>query len=286
MGALRWCAAGLAALVVSGCSSDGAYTCSDASMCMVGQVAGICQATGYCSFPDGTCDSGQRYGEFAGAGLADECVPPGVAETETNEPDTSTTGDSSTTTLGTTSGPTTNEITTDSTTTMEPGPLSDTGDESSSTTGIDPTTITTTASDDSGSESSSGDPKIPAPPCADFNFEDASGAGANLPSVAMFDDQFSTSCYPGEHIDVVFYWVAPVSATYEFSAEVNPADSLDVAGTLRHTCDGEELVCDDDGGGGLDTLIVRDVTAGEEFLYAVTVNGDLGEGFQMSISQK
>ena len=287
---VRWCVAGLAALVISGCSSENAYTCNDASMCIVGQVAGLCQATGYCSFPDGTCDSGQRYGEFAGAGLADECVPPGVEETDTNESVTSTTGNTSTTTLGTTSNTTTSasDVTTDVTTTMEPGPLSDTGDESTSGTSIDPTTITTTttAGSETGSESSTGEPEFPAPPCADYNFEDAFGAGATLPSVSMFEDQFSTSCYPGDHIDVVFYWVAPVSATYEFAAEVNLDEGIDVAGSLWTGCDGMELVCDDDGGGGLDTRIVREVTAGEEFLYVVTVNGDLGEGFQMSIGQK
>lgn len=285
---VRWYGVGVAALVMLGCSTESAYTCSDASMCIVGQVGGICQATGYCSFPDGTCDSGQRYGEFAGAGLADECVPPGAAETDTNESASSTTGNTSTTTLGTTTSDTTTTASDVTTTTMEPGPVSGTGDESTSTTAVDPTTVstTTTAGSETGSESSTGEPEFPTPPCADYNFEDAFGAGATLPSVSMFEDQFSTSCYPGDHIDVVFYWVAPEDATYEFSAEVDLSDGIDVAGSLWTSCEGMELACDDDGGGGLDTVIIRDVSAGEEFLYVVTANGDLSEGFQMSISQK
>lgn len=279
---------GLAALVLLGCSTESAYTCSDASMCIVGQVGGVCQATGYCSFPDGTCDSGQRYGEFAGAGLADECVPPDGAETDTNESASSTTGNTSTTTLGTTTSNATTTTSDVTTTTMEPGPLSGTGDESTGATTIDPTTVstTTTAGSETGSESSTGEPEFPTPPCADYNFEDSFGAGAMLPSVSMFEDQFSTSCYPGDHIDVVFYWVAPEDATYEFSAEVDLADGIDVAGSLWTSCDGMELACDDDGGGGLDTLLVRDVSAGEEYFYVVSVNGDLSEGFQMSISQQ
>ena len=277
--------AGVVALEMFGCGTDGAYACNDATMCVVGQVAGVCQATGYCSFPDGSCDSGQRYGEFAGAGLADRCVPPGGSETDAAGA-ASTTGGTSMTTLGTTletTAGTTSDGRSEGLTTDEgSGPASD---DSSNTTGSATSLASGMSSDDSGGESSTGEPPIPAPPCADFNFEDAFGAGALLPSVAMFGDQFSASCYPGEHPDVVFYWVAPVTATYEFRATVDLEDGLDVAGSLRHTCDGEELACDDDGGGGLYTRIVREVTAGEQYLYVVIVNGDLDSGFSMSISQ-
>ena len=33
----------------------------------------MCEPTGYCSFPDAACESGQRYGDYAG-GLAGQCV--------------------------------------------------------------------------------------------------------------------------------------------------------------------------------------------------------------------
>lgn len=83
--------ASVTVLVCSGCGTQETYSCSHASMCVLGQVAGACQATGYCSFPDGECESGLRYGEFAGAGLDGQCVPSGV-------------GDGASTREGTTSG--------------------------------------------------------------------------------------------------------------------------------------------------------------------------------------
>lgn len=273
--------AGLAALSSLGCNAAQSYACTDASMCIVGQLAGSCQATGYCSFPDQTCESGQRYGEYAGAGLSNDCVPQGSGETDTNAA-TSTTGTTSTTTTSTTI--TTSGLTNQTTS----GPLTASGDESSSTSFGTFGTFSGTASSGSetGTGSSSGGPDIPAPPCADFNFGDSNGAGATVPSVSMFDDQFTASCYPGDHADVVFFWVAPESATYQFTASVDLEDSLDVAGTLRNTCDGPELTCDDDGGGGLDSSFTFSVVEGEEYLYVVSVNGNLDAGFQMSISQQ
>lgn len=60
--------------VAVGCS-PGAFTCEDASECIDGAVPGACQPDGFCSFPDGDCESGQRYGAHSGA-LSRDCVPP------------------------------------------------------------------------------------------------------------------------------------------------------------------------------------------------------------------
>jgi len=65
----------LAAL--SGCSpfgGAGAFTCETDAQCAGGPASGRCErATGFCSFADATCGSGQRYGTSSGT-LSSVCV--------------------------------------------------------------------------------------------------------------------------------------------------------------------------------------------------------------------
>lgn len=58
-----------------GCSpfGGGAFHCTDDTQCTRGGTAGTCQGTGYCSFADDSCPSGQRYGDSSG-GLGGVCV--------------------------------------------------------------------------------------------------------------------------------------------------------------------------------------------------------------------
>ena len=60
-------------LALASCSpfSAGAFTCTDDSQCDL--AGGICQPTGFCSFVDASCASGQRYGENSGD-LSGICV--------------------------------------------------------------------------------------------------------------------------------------------------------------------------------------------------------------------
>lgn len=70
------------ALVLTGCG-DPRFHCQEDDECLEGDVQGVCQATGFCSFPDEACESGQRYGKHAG-GRTGRCVPvEEVAETAT-----------------------------------------------------------------------------------------------------------------------------------------------------------------------------------------------------------
>jgi hypothetical protein len=80
------------AVTASGCSST-VFACSEDADCNAGGRAGICQPEGYCSFPDDSCDSGQRFGEHAGSGLAGMCVVPEAADGTTAIHTTSTSGD-------------------------------------------------------------------------------------------------------------------------------------------------------------------------------------------------
>ena len=59
--------------VVGSCGFD-PFGCADAEDCVANGADGVCEATGFCSFPDEDCDSGRRYGELAGDDLAGECV--------------------------------------------------------------------------------------------------------------------------------------------------------------------------------------------------------------------
>lgn len=58
-----------------GCTTGSVFSCESASDCDRSSGGGVCQPEGYCSFPDDACPSGQRYGDYAGDGLAGECVP-------------------------------------------------------------------------------------------------------------------------------------------------------------------------------------------------------------------
>ena len=53
---------------LAGCA-DQSFTCGDDAQC----PGGVCELTGYCSFPDDGCESGRRYGEHGGR-FAGVCV--------------------------------------------------------------------------------------------------------------------------------------------------------------------------------------------------------------------
>ncbi len=63
-------------------SSSNVFTCASDTDC-TGEGVGTCQSNGFCAFPDAMCESGSRYGELAGGGFANMCVPqdePGETE--------------------------------------------------------------------------------------------------------------------------------------------------------------------------------------------------------------
>lgn len=70
----RFVSGAIAGLWLSSCVGGNAFPCEVTSECVDGGRIGVCQADGWCSFPDAGCTSGQRYGEHAGDGLAGLCV--------------------------------------------------------------------------------------------------------------------------------------------------------------------------------------------------------------------
>jgi hypothetical protein len=91
-----------------GCAPASVFACVADEQC---GDEGRCEAQGYCSFPDVTCDSGRRYGELSGGKIAGTCVP----EDDTAGHGSSTMGDDGSTSVASTSMSTsTGSITSDS----------------------------------------------------------------------------------------------------------------------------------------------------------------------------
>lgn len=61
------------ALALGACIKPGVFECEVDTQCEHAGVAGTCEPTGACSFPDSSCSSGKRYGSLSGA-QSDRCV--------------------------------------------------------------------------------------------------------------------------------------------------------------------------------------------------------------------
>ena len=57
----------------TGCLRTTAFQCSDSTDCARGGGPGVCEPTGFCSFDDGNCNGGRRYGELSGP-FAGQCI--------------------------------------------------------------------------------------------------------------------------------------------------------------------------------------------------------------------
>ncbi len=91
-----------AGLTVGACLRFSPYVCDSNEACRSREQQGICQPTGFCSYPDSGCESGQRYDEFAPGTLAERCVAPAEPETTGTAGPTSTDSGESGTIAGST----------------------------------------------------------------------------------------------------------------------------------------------------------------------------------------
>lgn len=111
-----------------------------------GRPGGSCETTGFCSFPDETCPSGRRYGEFASSAFSDICVDPDVGTSTSYESGSSSSSPGTTVVPGT--GP------------SGSGGSGTSTDASSSVTSTSAVTVSSTTEDSaestSGSESTQG----------------------------------------------------------------------------------------------------------------------------------
>lgn len=148
------------------CGDAGEFVCEANTQCVSGETQGVCEVSGYCSFADSMCPSGQRYGSQAPAHLAKTCVPSSVAEGGTgstsSKPTEAESGEAGTTFgLDDTANDDAAEVT---------GPMTRGGMTSPATTTSDDGSGTTTRLE-TGSGSGSTTEGLPCPPFVD-DFED------------------------------------------------------------------------------------------------------------------
>jgi hypothetical protein len=72
---MRWAVVAIAA---TGCLKAAAFPCTSNEQCTKNGALGTCESVGFCSFPDGECASGRRFGSLSGT-FANQCVGEGDA---------------------------------------------------------------------------------------------------------------------------------------------------------------------------------------------------------------
>ncbi len=121
-------AAAALALACAACGPS-AYACTEDGQCAIDALLGVCQADGFCSFPDDDCPSGQRYGEHGGP-VGGQCVP--VADGTSSSGGVGTTDDTLASLDGSTTAPTRETTsaggTSDATATTDASATTSTGD--------------------------------------------------------------------------------------------------------------------------------------------------------------
>ncbi len=114
-----------AGLVVGACARDGWFHCKRDEECAAGGE-GRCEPDDRCSYPDGSCESGRRYGEWAGE-LSRDCVDAPATTTGIASDASSTTLADATTTTTDPIGTTTTTTSTSSSSTSSTGSSETTG---------------------------------------------------------------------------------------------------------------------------------------------------------------
>jgi hypothetical protein len=126
---------------------------------------------------------------------------------------------------------------------------------------------------DAGGAIDAGPPGV----CPDLDLGGMLGDAIAMGSTVGMSDMVTASCGLSSGPDYTILWTAPRAGTFTFSTN----DSLyDTVLSLRSgaTCAGAELVCDDDGGTGLDSRVDATLMAGDPIIIAVEgFSGDTGD---------
>jgi hypothetical protein len=160
------------------------FVCLADEQCSHDAGAGVCQPNGFCSFPDETCASGQRYGEHAGRGLAGSCV------SQTDDGDDDAAGSTTSATSGISETSSASATSGEVTSAADSGETSSTVTSSTSTGGSDDghASDTTTSMQTTGLEATDDDTNTtgsPVPCFFEADFEDGEipngwGVGGDL----------------------------------------------------------------------------------------------------------
>lgn len=207
------------------CGGAFAFVCEDDTQCSDGSRQGVCQPTGYCSFPDGACDTGQRYGQRAAPELAGQCVPPGEATVAADD----STGGGETTDSASTSGSTSSS---GSATTV------------SSSTSSDPDGSTTDRGDSSGGEDTGEDTQGTATPTQyEVSFGERRDADMQGVTYDTFVEGNESGLNYGVHTDLHFWeWNSTATALLRFDLSSIPASATIVAAHLEVWTEGSGVL--------------------------------------------
>ncbi|MEM6991529.1 MAG: LamG domain-containing protein [Myxococcota bacterium] len=99
-----WSAAAIVAFGAS-CARPTPFVCATDSQCEGADGRGRCEADGFCSVPDASCESGHRYSALSGPDHAGLCVAAVAGDSTGTAPGGSSTDIGGGTATGTTSGP-------------------------------------------------------------------------------------------------------------------------------------------------------------------------------------
>ena len=121
------------------------------------------------------------------------------------------------------------------------------------------------------------------PACPDRDLGTRTGARVTSGTTVGAPNRFTPSCRAtstaGER---AFTWTAPAAGEYLFSTA---GSTFDTVMTLRTSCTGPELACDDDSAGAQDSLIRRTMTAGQSVLIVIDGFGASTGAFVLDIIQ-
>jgi hypothetical protein len=67
--------AAILAIALAACRYEGEFPCTQNAQCRAGSAELTCEQAGWCSVTDDECESGRRFDDTAGDGLAGTCVP-------------------------------------------------------------------------------------------------------------------------------------------------------------------------------------------------------------------
>ncbi|MFK7990359.1 MAG: hypothetical protein AB8I08_30335 [Sandaracinaceae bacterium] len=120
--------------------------------------------------------------------------------------------------------------------------------------------------------------------CPDNDLASMVGEMVATGTVSEFDRREPAVVGSGECVfsvtggrDQTFSWTAP--STGMFQIDTNGSSYDTVVYVLDGTCSGSELVCDDDGGDGLDSLLTLEATAGATYIIVLdTYSGSVMTG--------
>lgn len=109
--------------------------------------------------------------------------------------------------------------------------------------------------------------------CSDQDIGSATGAAVASGNTTGDDEDLDASCAGGNALDHVMEWTAPAAGLYTFDTN---GSAYDTALALYSDC-ATEIACDDDSGTGTQSLVTRNMAAGETIYISVDgFNGLVG----------